>query len=68
MHRYVFLVYKQKTKKQVFDNPKGFTGTGRGKNHVEEFAKKHGLGHPVAVNAFQAEFDHSVPELYKRLG
>lgn len=68
LHRYVLFVYKQKSKKQPFEGAKGFTAAGRGKQHVEDFAKKHGLGHPVAVAAFQAEFDQSVPELYKRLG
>lgn len=67
LHRYVILIYKQKSKKQKFEGQKGFTAQGRGKNHVEEFAKKHGLGHPVAVAAFQAQYDESVPGLYARL-
>lgn len=68
LHRYVLLAFKQKTKKQDFGNGKGLTGDGRGKNHVEQWAKKHGLGHPVAAAAFQAEWDDYVPELYKKLG
>merc|ERR1711991_93436 len=56
LHRYVICIYKQKSVKQKFEGAKGLTGQGRGKQHIEDFAKKHGLGHPVALAAFQAEW------------
>lgn len=44
------------------------TGDGRGKNRVEVWTKKYGLGHPVALACWQSEWDDYVPELYKKLG
>jgi phosphatidylethanolamine-binding protein (PEBP) family uncharacterized protein len=68
LHRYVIVIFKQKSKKQKFESPKGLTGQGRGKQHVEQFATKYGLGHPVALAYFQAEWDEYVPKLYAKLG
>jgi hypothetical protein len=87
------LLVSQKSKKTKFENPKGLTSQGRGKQHMEVFARfvfilslgrkiisfavltfslpnnsKYGLGHPVAIAYFQAEWDAYVPILYAKLG
>ncbi|KAF7633201.1 hypothetical protein Mgra_00007391 [Meloidogyne graminicola] len=68
-HRYVFLVYRQNGK--IHDSKHGHltnrSGEKRGCWKVHEFAKKHGLGDPIAGNFYQAEYDDYVPILYKQL-
>jgi phosphatidylethanolamine-binding protein (PEBP) family uncharacterized protein len=68
LHRYVFVVFKQKGK-MTFDEPRltNRSGDGRGKQQVSKFAAKHGLGHPIAGNYYQAEWDDYVPKLYDQL-
>uniref|UniRef100_A0A1B0AEP2 Phosphatidylethanolamine-binding protein n=1 Tax=Glossina pallidipes TaxID=7398 RepID=A0A1B0AEP2_GLOPL len=69
LHRYVFLVYRQKCKRE-FDETrlKNNSADGRGGFKIAEFAKKYELGTPVAGNFFQAEYDDYVPKLYEKLG
>uniref|UniRef100_A0A1A9VMF7 Phosphatidylethanolamine-binding protein n=1 Tax=Glossina austeni TaxID=7395 RepID=A0A1A9VMF7_GLOAU len=69
LHRYVFLVYKQKCKRE-FDETrlKNNSADGRGGFKIASFAKKYELGTPVAGNFFQAEYDDYVPKLYEKLG
>lgn len=69
LHRYVFLVYKQPNfivfpELRLRNN----SADGRGLFSIKDFAKKHNLGEPVAVNFFQAKYDDYVPILYKQLG
>lgn len=58
LHRYVFLVYKQNGK--ISDSEHGKlpsnSGAKRGNFKIEAFAKKHGLGNPVAGNFYQVDF------------
>ncbi|VDP16893.1 unnamed protein product [Onchocerca flexuosa] len=54
LHRYVFLVYKQRG--NITDSEHGHlttSGENRAKFKIVEFAKKHHLGNPVAGNFFQ---------------
>jgi hypothetical protein len=60
--------YKQPGKVAFSEEHKSNTNGNRGKFSTEKFAKKYGLGDPVAGNFFQAKFDESVPELHKQLG
>ncbi|KAF2888145.1 hypothetical protein ILUMI_18028 [Ignelater luminosus] len=68
LHRYVLLVYKQPGKIR-FDEKKltNRSGYGRGDFSIRKFAKKYKLGHPIAGNLFQAQWDTYVPILYKQL-
>ncbi|KAH9388565.1 Phosphatidylethanolamine-binding protein 1 [Tyrophagus putrescentiae] len=68
LHRYVFLAYKQNGK--INPDEKRLTnrsGEGRANFKIRDFAKKYGLGEPVAGNFYQAEFDDFVPKLYEQL-
>jgi len=69
LHRYVFLVYKQKSGRQQFTEKHltNRSGDGRGKQSVSKFAAAHSLGDPVAGNYYQAEWDDYVPKLYEQL-
>lgn len=68
LHRYVFLLFKQRQKLK-FDEPHHSNLDGkRGNFSTEKFAKKYNLGKPIAGNFFQAEYDESVPAVHKRLG
>lgn len=69
LHRYIFLVYLQAGKLE-FDEPllNNKSTDKRGKFSIRNFAKKYNLGHPVAANFFQAEYDSYVDLLYKQLG
>ena len=64
----MFLVYEQ-PKKLTFDEKRltNRSGDGRGKFSIRDFAKKYGLGDPVAGNFYQAEWDDYVPKLYLQL-
>ncbi|XP_043924258.1 phosphatidylethanolamine-binding protein 1 [Protopterus annectens] len=68
LHRYVWLVYEQpgeiKCDERVLSNR---SGDHRGKFSVANFAKKYGLGAPVAGTCYQAEWDDYVPKLYEQL-
>ncbi|KAK7864799.1 hypothetical protein R5R35_012287 [Gryllus longicercus] len=68
LHRYVFLVYKQKGKITA-DEPRltNRSGDNRGKFSIRKFAAKYGLGDPVAGNLYQAKWDDYVPKLYEQL-
>lgn len=67
LHRYVFLLYKQPGKVTFQEEHKSNTNGKRGKFNTENFAKKYGLGDPVAGNYFEAKFDDSVPALHRQL-
>lgn len=69
LHRYVFLLYKQ-PEKLTFDEERltNKSGDNRAKFAIKKFAEKYKLGHPIAGNMYQAEFDDYVPILYKQLG
>jgi len=68
LHRYVLLVFKQpnalKPDEKVLTNR---SGEGRGNFKIRDFAKKYGLGHPIAGNFYQAQWDDYVPKLYEQL-
>nr|ATU82444.1 venom protein PE-binding-like protein [Lethocerus distinctifemur] len=68
LHRYVFLLYKQKSKLN-FTEPKlpNTSGDNRGKFSISKFAEKYDLGNPIAGNFYQAQWDDYVPTLYKQL-
>ncbi|KAI3419739.1 hypothetical protein GPALN_004170 [Globodera pallida] len=69
LHRYVFLIYQQKSK--INDPEHGHltnrSGDKRGGWKAQKFADKHALGDPLAGNFYQAEFDDYVPKLHKQL-
>ena len=69
LHRYVFILYKQKGKqsKESFGSPKGRTANGRGRQSISAWAKNKGLGNAVALQAFQAQWDESVAGTYASL-
>jgi len=68
LHRYVFLAYKQpgtlNPDEKVLTNR---SGDGRGNFRIRNFAKKYGLGDPIAGNFYQAQWDDYVPKLYEQL-
>ncbi|XP_022220726.2 protein D2 [Drosophila obscura] len=68
LHRYVFLLFKQKQKLSCKEKriPKT-SGDNRAKFSTTKFVGKYGLGNPVAGNFFQAKYDSYVPKLYKQL-
>ncbi|KAM9329995.1 phosphatidylethanolamine-binding protein 1-like [Gastrophryne carolinensis] len=69
LHRYTFLVYKQPGPLQCDEPILGDTSVEkREKFKTKGFRQKHKLGRPVAGMCFQAEWDESVPDLYKQLG
>ena len=68
LHRYVMLIFKQPGK--INPEEKRLTnrsGEGRGNFKIRDFAKKYGLGDPVAGNFYQAQWDDYVPKLYAQL-
>lgn len=68
-HRYIILVYLQK-KQLEFEEPKLSCGSGEGRQEfsIVEFAKKYGLGNPIAGNFYQTEYDEYVSSLSRSLG
>jgi len=67
LHRYVFLVYKQKDKLNPDEKPVDKkTIEGRMAFKIRDFAKKYNLGEPIAGNFYQAEWDDYVPEMRKQ--
>lgn len=68
LHRYVFLVYRQVAEIE-FEEPflTNKSADNRGKFSIRKFAKKYNLGHPVAANFYQAEYDAYVDILNKQL-
>lgn len=69
LHRYVFVLYKYKGERDFSSFTKiGLTGNGRAKFKVEDFAHQYNLGKlPVALAAFEAEYDDHVPVVYAML-
>lgn len=64
MHRYVFLVYQQKSNSQ-FSGWKKITSANyneRKKFDVRQFASKYDLGKPIACNMFRAQNDKDALE------
>ncbi|KAM4709978.1 phosphatidylethanolamine-binding protein 1-like [Discoglossus pictus] len=69
LHRYTWLVYEQTGPLKCNEPILGDTSAEhRGQFSVSAFRKKYNLGPPVAGFCFQAEWDHSVPQVYKQLG
>ncbi|EDW24561.1 GL24219 [Drosophila persimilis] len=61
LHRYVFLLYRQREKiEQTATIPKTIR-KGRLNFSARDFASKHRLGSPIAANYFQAQYDDYVP-------
>ena len=46
---------------------KNNSGQDRGSHKVNEFAKKYGLGNPIAGTFYLAEWDSYVPKVHERL-
>lgn len=69
LHRYIFLIYKQKSKLK-FDEQRLFNNSAdnRANFSTKKFADKYEMGDPIAGNFYQAEWDDYVPILYKQLG
>lgn len=68
LHRYVFLVFKQKDLLNFQETHlNSRSARGRAKFSIRKFAKKYKLGNPVAANFFFAEYDDFVPKLYSTL-
>lgn len=64
LHRYVFLVFEQKSGKRDFkESIITNRDATRTKFSVREFMARHHLNQPVAINFFQAKYDESVPAL-----
>ncbi|XP_075710892.1 phosphatidylethanolamine-binding protein 1-like [Rhinoderma darwinii] len=69
LHRYTWLVYEQTTPLKCNENyVSDRTAENRENFKASGFRKKYGLDPPVAGVCFQAEWDESVPVLYKQLG
>jgi len=62
LHRYVFLVFKQENELSVDEPIISSRAGSRGKFSVREFAAKHHLGTPKAVNFFQAQHETPVEQ------
>lgn len=45
----------------------GRTRTGRLNFNTRKFAEKHGLGHPIAANFYEAQYDDYVPVRNKEI-
>lgn len=68
LHRYVLLVYKQPNKLTADERKlSNRSSEGRGSFKIRTFAKKYGLGEPIAGNFFSAQWDEYVPKLYEQL-
>ncbi|CAG2172086.1 unnamed protein product [Oppiella nova] len=61
LHRYIFTIYKQSGVLNISPLP------GRRGFKTRDFARKHGLGEPIAGNFFQAQFDRYVPLMYVQI-
>ncbi|KAH0625446.1 hypothetical protein JD844_014972 [Phrynosoma platyrhinos] len=68
LHRYVWLVYEQ-PQRLTCDEPilDSFTAAGRENFRASAFRKKYKLGAPVAGACYLAEWDSTVPKIYKQL-
>nr|XP_060641409.1 phosphatidylethanolamine-binding protein 1-like [Anolis sagrei ordinatus] len=68
LHRYVWLVYEQlqplTCDEAILDS---VTATGRAHFRASAFRKKYKLGAPVAGNCYLAEWDSTVPKIYKQM-
>jgi len=69
LHRYIFLLFKQKNGKITVDGPRTSNRSrkNRFQTKVSEFVKKYDLGELVAGNFYQAQFDDYVPLLHAQL-
>lgn len=68
-HRYVIFVCEQKNKIDYSPLIKGDLILPRYRNHFnyKEFSKHYNLGIPTAGNFFLAQYDETVPKVYKKL-
>ncbi|KAG5878106.1 hypothetical protein JTB14_017973 [Gonioctena quinquepunctata] len=64
LHRYIFLIYKQKEKIN-FEEKKILKTTTEGRLNfsIRKFAEKYHLGQPISGNLYQAQYDDYVPVL-----
>lgn len=67
LHRYVFLVYRQKGKLQSDIKISNRSRLGRVNFSIRKFAKDNDLGEPIAANFYQAQYDDYVPILHAQL-
>lgn len=68
LHRYIFLVYEQRSGK--IDSSMKIPKTsrqGRVNFSIRSFAKTNSLGEPIAANFYQAQYDDYVPTLHAQL-
>lgn len=68
LHRYVYLVYEQPGKMESSLNTSKNSREGRVKFSIRDWAKEKGLGEPIAINFYQAQYDDYVPILHASLG
>ncbi|KAH8417560.1 hypothetical protein KR222_001886, partial [Zaprionus bogoriensis] len=61
LHRYIFLLYAQTQKVEDATRIDKRTRQGRLNFSARKFAEKHGLGEPIAVNHYEAQYDDYVP-------
>lgn len=69
LHRYVFVVLRQRGGKLSFADLPRLTNTsadGRGGSNLRKWIEEYDL-EPLALNFYQAEYDDYVPKLYKQL-
>ncbi|KAG5878105.1 hypothetical protein JTB14_017972 [Gonioctena quinquepunctata] len=66
LHRYIFLIYKQKEKIN-FEEKKIIKTSREGRLNfsIKKFAEKYHLGQPISGNLYQAQYDDYVPVLQK---
>lgn len=70
LHRYNFVLYEQPNGKITVDEVRANNASTDGRFHfsLRKFLKKYGFSdEPIAGNMFQAQYDSSVDELYKKL-
>lgn len=68
LHRYVFLVYHQKSGKLQSElKISKRSRAGRMNFSIRNFAKSNNLGEPIAANFYQAQYDDYVPTLHAQL-
>lgn len=68
LHRYVFLLFEQKSGKLNSDMKIPKTSrVGRLSFSIRKFAKDNNLGEPIAANFYQAQYDDYVPTLHAQL-
>lgn len=67
LHRYIFLLYKQKGRLTSGMKIPKTSRNGRTSFSIRNFAKEHELGEPIAGNFYLAQYDDYVPQLHAQL-